>query len=65
MAYLLGLRNGDELIEVNGYSLAGPVEAYFAYLALWVDQGETEYTLTVQRSTSFVYLNYEIFLTAP
>lgn len=65
MAYLLGLRNGDKFVEVNGIPLGDPLEAFAAYVELWLNQAETSYTLKVQRGTGFVYLTYGIIFTSP
>lgn len=65
MVYLLGLRNGDKLVEVNGMPLGDPMEAFMAYAELWLNQGEDSYTLKVQRGTGFVYLNYYLIFTTP
>jgi len=65
MVYLLGLRDGDLLLEVNGMPLGNPVEAFAAYDKLWTQDGETEYELTIERNSSTAYLNYEVIATSP
>ena len=65
MAYLLGLRNGDLLVEVNGMSLADPLDAYVAYNQLWELDGETEYTLKIERNSQYVYLTYGVLAVQP
>ena len=63
MVYLLGLRNGDVLVEINGMPLGDPFEALMAYNELYLVQGEDTYTLKVQRGTGYVYLSYGILWT--
>ena len=65
MVYLLGLRNGDILLEVNSMPLGDPVEAFAAYDKLWRLNGATEYELVIERNNSTVYLNYEIIASKP
>ena len=65
MVYLLGLRNGDRLVEVNSMSIDDPILAAVAYTTLWQDQAETEYTLKVLRNNSYVYIDYELVAMKP
>lgn len=63
MAYLLGLRNGDVLVEVNGMPLDTPTDVMAAYYDLWVEEGELEYTLTILRGSSNTLLYYSVIPT--
>lgn len=65
MVYLLGLRNGDQLVEINGMPLDGPKDAADAYAELWIVQNESEYVLTVLRSSNYVDLTYELLFSNP
>ena len=65
MAYLLGLRNGDLLVEVNGMPLGDPMEVFMAYAELFLNQGEDSYTLKVERASAYVYLDYSILWVSP
>lgn len=65
MAYLLGLRNGDVLVEVNGMPLDTPLGVTAAYFELWLEEGETDYTLKIMRSSNYVYLDYSIIAMSP
>lgn len=60
--YELGLRNGDVPLTLNGYSLATYEDVGIAFSALW-SNGETSYTLVVDRNSSNITLNYWIYVT--
>ena len=63
LLYELGLRDGDELISLNGYDLETFGDALFAYAILWEVQGETSYTLIVERGSNTVELDYYLAAT--
>jgi hypothetical protein len=47
--YLAGLRNGDQLVSVNGYPITTSYELAYAYFMLWVLSDESPYTVVVNR----------------
>lgn len=63
--YLIGLRNGDILVEVNGYSLATPADAALAYADLWLDQGEQYYKMELERNSSPITLEWQLVAMKP
>lgn len=60
--YELGLRNGDVMVALNGYSLGSEYEVWLAIIALWYVVGETDYALEIERSAASVTLTYDVLV---
>ena len=60
MLYVLGLRNGDIPLTLNGMELDNYWEGMSAFLKLWVYDGATSYHLTVKRGTSTLNFYYSV-----
>jgi hypothetical protein len=58
--YELGLRNEDIPMAINGLPLASYDDAMEAFFDLYVNGGETEYTLVILRGTSPLTFYYEL-----
>lgn len=65
LLYELGLRDGDILVELNGYPIDTEVTAAYAYFILWLWGAETEYELTIIRDEGHLALDYELIATKP
>jgi hypothetical protein len=63
LLYELGLRNGDELLSLNGLPLTNYYDVGIAYATLiWT---ATEFTLEIERNSSTLELEYEILISQP
>jgi hypothetical protein len=62
VAYALGLQTGDILLSINAYDLSTPVGALDAFSSL---QGESSFTLVVDRASAPVTLLYSVFWQGP
>lgn len=62
LLYELGLRDGDVLLSINGYSLATESLAAYAYFVLWVIQAEGSYELDIERSSVPMTFYYELVI---
>lgn len=64
LLYELGLRDDDRPFDLNGYSLDTWAETADAFGVLWLEEGETDYTLKVTRTIkgtpTTVELDYKV-----
>lgn len=60
LLYVLGLRNNDIPLYINSMPLDDFMDGWAAFLDLYVDGGETEYFLTIDRGGSIITLSYEL-----
>lgn len=58
--YLAGLRNGDQLVSANGWSITTPGELAVAFVALWVLNSTGSYSVTVDRGGTPTTLTWDI-----
>ncbi|MCY1053895.1 hypothetical protein [Nannocystis sp. SCPEA4] len=61
LLYVLGLRDGDIPLTLNGFSLETVEDAMFAFNELWFVEGETDFELDVQRPFAVVTLYYSLY----
>lgn len=60
LLYELGFRNGDRIDSINGYDLSSVDDTASAFGIEYLENGETEYTVSVTRGGSSVQLQIEI-----
>ncbi len=56
----LGLQNGDEFVSINGHSLSTYGDAADAFGIEWLEDGEDDYVLVVDRGGNNVTLYYKL-----
>jgi hypothetical protein len=60
LLYELGLRNGDVPLTINSLPLETYADAIAAFGSLYMDHGETSYSLRVKRGSLTLTFNYEV-----
>jgi hypothetical protein len=61
LLYELGLRDGDLLLDLNGFSLETSGDVLVALAELWYMDGEDQYELYLQRGLSYITLDYFVY----
>lgn len=64
LLYELGLRNGDRIDSINGYDLSSVDDTASAFGIEYLENGETEYTVSVTRGGNSVQLEIELIYPA-